>query len=94
MTEKIGTRPFELGSLAITPDALSALHPVDVILSLRRHTYGDWGDCSPDDAKENDYSVDKRLRIMSVYHDRRGVKFWVITEADRSSTTVLLPGEY
>jgi hypothetical protein len=88
------TKSFELGILAITPNALNTIHPEDVLLALVRHGDCDWGDCSSEDAKENDFSVDKHLRILSVYHDRNGVKFWIITEADRSSTMVLLPEDY
>lgn len=85
---------FQLGRTLITPGALEMLHPDDTIRGLRRHISGDWGDCTPEDRAENDLAIGKYLRIFSVYHDRNGVKFWVITEADRSATTVLLPSEY
>lgn len=91
---KIEHAKFELGRTLITPGALDALHPDDVQESLRRHASGDWGECKKDDRAENDFAIDKHLRIMSVYEDRLGVRFWVITEADRSATTVLLPSEY
>lgn len=94
MTDQLVKRAFELGRLSITSGALETLHPVDVVIALRRHAACDWGDCCPEDAEENNFSVDKRLRILSVYHDRRNIKFWIITEADRSSTTVLLPDDY
>ena len=55
---------------------------------------GDWGDCAPEDAAENEFALGKYLRLFSVYHSATGEKFWVITEADRSVTTVLLPEEY
>lgn len=60
---------------------------------LRRHFSGDWGDLSSEDQRENDYSVDRDLRILSAYETSQG-KIWIITEADRSSTCVLLPSEY
>ena len=85
---------FQLGRTLITPGAQEGLHPEDVLKAIRRHVSGDWGDCGKEDWSENDYSLDKALRLFSVYHDRSGVKFWVITEADRSATTVLLPSEY
>ena len=85
---------FSLGRTLITPGAQEALDPEDVMRSLRRHLSGDWGDCSPDDWQENDYSVDRRLRRCSFYRDRNERRFGVITEADRSATTVLLPSEY
>jgi len=60
---------------------------------LKRHMNCDWGDLSKDDKKENDYSVDKHLRIFSSYNTKFG-KVWIITEADRSATTILLPSDY
>lgn len=60
---------------------------------LARHASGDWGLVDEEDAKENRLSLKHNLRLMSVY-DVRGVKVWVITEADRSSTTILLPEDY
>ena len=85
---------FNLGQTVITPNAQETLHPEDVFLSMKRHASGDWGDCCTEDAQENDFSLDKHLRIFSVYHDRNGVKFWIITEWDRSITTILLPEDY
>ena len=85
---------FRLGQTAITRNALETLHPMDVQDALARHERCDWGDCGPEDAAENDFSLGKYLRIFSVYHDRNGTKFWIITEADRSVTTVLLPEDY
>jgi hypothetical protein len=61
---------------------------------LARHKSGDWGDCCPEDARENDLSVKQGFRILSVYSTCKGEKLWVITEADRSVTTLLLPSEY
>ncbi|MCC6357372.1 MAG: hypothetical protein IT450_01400 [Phycisphaerales bacterium] len=88
------TPKFELGRTVITPNAQTTLDQEDVRVSLGRHQRGDWGDCCPEDAKENDFSLPRRLRLFSVYHDRNGIKFWVITEADRSATTILLPEDY
>lgn len=85
---------LELGRTYITPAAMSELEAEDVAASLRRHADGDWGDVGPEDRGENDFAVSRRLRLFSVYHDRHGTKFWVITEADRSATTVLLPEDY
>lgn len=87
-------RPFELGRLLSTPGALEELDPQDVMQALSRHAQGDWGDCCPEDWAENDFALGKYLRLFSVYRDRRGTKFWIITEADRSATTILLPSEY
>ena len=62
--------------------------------ALRRHVYGDWGDLDDEDKAENEFSVENGYRILSSYTSSNGIKFWVITEADRSATTVLLPEEY
>ena len=88
------TAKFELGQTVITPQARDTLHPEDVLGAICRHALGDWGDVCEDDRQENDFSLPRYLRLLSVYHDRKGTKFWVITEADRSTTTVLLPHEY
>ena len=85
---------FQLGRLLMTPNAMETLHPEDAFVSLTRHARCDWGDCCEEDATENNFSLDKYLRLFSVYHDRHGKKFWIITEADRSLTTILLPEDY
>lgn len=61
---------------------------------LGRHQSGDWGDLSAEDIKENEFSVKEGFRLLSAYKLETGVKVWVITEADRSVTTILLPSEY
>ena len=86
--------PLELGQVVATPGALAALTRDDILIALGRHTSGDWGDCSTDDVAENEFSLTRRLRVFSVYHAADGTKFWVLTEADRSVTTVLLPEDY
>tara|TARA_Y100000296_G_scaffold72494_1_gene88942 strand:- start:84 stop:296 length:213 start_codon:yes stop_codon:yes gene_type:complete len=60
---------------------------------LDRHRSGDWGDVDAEDGQANDAALKDGSRIFSVYH-QHGQKVWVITEADRSSTCVLLPEEY
>lgn len=91
---KIESSKFSLGQTLITPGAMEALLSEDVFRSLRRHARGDWGDCCKDDREANDIALHEGSRILSVYHDEVGTKFWIITEADRASTTVLLPSEY
>lgn len=86
--------PVPLGRLVATPAALAALTQHDLLTALGRHVRGDWGDCCAEDAAENDFALDKPLRLFSVYHSAAGEKFWIITEADRSATTVLLPEDY
>ena len=86
---------FELGKVVITRAAIAfcgdnEVHPVDLV---RRHAGGDWGDLTPDDVEANVAAVRHDLRIFSSYKFPAG-KVWVITEADRSSTCVLLPDDY
>jgi hypothetical protein len=87
-------RTFCLGNIYVTPGVLESIPHDEVIRALARHLSGDWGDVDAEDREENDYSLGRRLRLLSAYHSRAGVKFWIITEADRSATTVLLPDEY
>ena len=61
--------------------------------TLKRHAAGDWGDLAEEDKKENEFSLDKNLRLLSAYK-RGNQKIWIITEADRSATTILFPEEY
>ncbi|TWT44469.1 hypothetical protein RAS1_08840 [Phycisphaerae bacterium RAS1] len=85
---------FSLGQTVITPAALTAVHAEDIQASLHRHANGDWGDCCTEDARENDFAMSRGFRLLSVYHDRNGTTFWIITEADRSATTILLRDDY
>ena len=86
-------RIFELGRLGITSAALNTLKPEDIYSAVTRHLWGDWGCISSDDWETNDQALRTGGRLLSVYHSS-GRKFWVLTEADRSATTVLLPEEY
>ncbi len=61
--------------------------------SLKRHRQGDWGDLAEEDKKENEFSLDKNLRLLSAYK-KGNQKIWIITEANRSATTILFPEEY
>lgn len=85
---------FTLGSLVATPGALRAMNGSSLWPYIKRHASGDWGDVCPEDKKENEFSVEHGFRIMSVYTIPGGGNIWIITEADRSSTTVLTPHEY
>jgi hypothetical protein len=85
---------FSLGQMVITANARDRLHADDALAALARHIAGDWGDVDEHDRQENEDSLSHSLRLLSVYHDRNGVKFWIITEADRSATTILLPEDY
>jgi hypothetical protein len=85
---------FGLGQVVITPNAMSRLPPHDVQKALQRHASGDWGDVDAHDREENELSLREGFRLLSAYRAQDGTKFWVITEADRSSTTLLLPEDY
>jgi hypothetical protein len=87
---------FSLGHLVATPGALRALASAgqEARDFLARHQTGDWGDLDDEDKRENDLSLQHGFRILSSYHTRTGTKVWVITEGDRSVTTILLPEDY
>jgi hypothetical protein len=87
---------FTLGTILATPGALDALEDASQAPAefLSRHANCDWGDVDAADAAENELSVAEGFRILSAYETKKGVKLWVITEADRSATTILLPEEY
>ena len=87
---------FELGQVVATPGALEALEEAgqDAFEFLARHASGDWGDLCEADKQENEFSVANGFRILSSYTLSTGAKVWLITEADRSATTILLPREY
>jgi hypothetical protein len=88
---------FPCGQIVATPGALEAFNqasPGETHTALRRHLTGDWGDVCDEDKRANDAALKIGSRLMSSYHLSTGVKIWIITEADRSSTTLLLPEEY
>ncbi|HEY4360366.1 MAG TPA: hypothetical protein VGN17_05340 [Bryobacteraceae bacterium] len=87
---------FPLGHLVATPGALRALAETNQTPQqfVNRHANGDWGDLDEADRNENELSVAKGFRILSAYQLQDGTKIWIITEADRSSTCILLPEEY
>lgn len=85
---------FELGSIGMTPGVQSEIVTQEIINAIRRHAQCDWGDVDNEDAKANEWSLENDARLLSVYRSSTRVKFYIITEADRSSTTVLLPSEY
>ena len=88
------TKNFSLGQTVITPDALENLDAADVLRALQRHARGDWGEVPAEDRAANERSIIEGCRLLSAYTDRKGIKFWIITEADRSLTSVLLPGDF
>jgi hypothetical protein len=87
---------FPLGQLVVTRGAMEALAEAgqSPMAFVQRHQSGDWGEVPEEDQRENDFSVTHGFRILSAYRTSRDVSIWVITEADRSATTILLPSEY
>ena len=87
---------FELGQTVATPGALDSLGQAEEapLTYLLRHVTGDWGDLPEEDIEENERSLEEGFRLFSAYHLSTGVKIYVITEWDRSVTTILLPSEY
>ena len=87
---------FSLGKLVATPGALAALRessqrPWDFMV---RHMAGDWGEVDAEDKAANDLALMDGSRLLSAYTTTKGQKLWIITEADRSVTTILLPSDY
>jgi hypothetical protein len=87
---------FSPGSVVATPGVLEAFRASgdDPLAYLIRHIAGDWGEVDAEDWRANEESLLRELRLLSVYAMSNGTKFWIITEADRSATTFLLPDEY
>ena len=87
---------FPLGQLLTTPAALDALRDAGLtpLALLARHAAGDWGDLDPEDGQLNERALRGGGRLFSAYGFTAGSKVWIITEADRAATTVLLPDDY
>lgn len=101
---------FALGQIVATPSAIELLEQTgfSALALISRHVHGDWGDCCDEDKATNELSVQQHMRVMSVYRlvdaerllqtplDKRSSlpTVWIITEADRSATTLLLPEDY
>jgi len=87
---------FQLGRVVATPGALSALEKAEQLPAefLNRHVNGDWGEVPEADKQENQRSVEQGFRILSAYTTSAGDRVWILTEADRSATILMLPEEY
>ena len=94
MERALAKPKFTLGLVCATPGALTTLATLEITTGLLRHQSGDWGDLSQEDIEENELSLREGFRLLSAYQSNGGAKFWIITAADRSVTTVLLPTEY
>ena len=93
-TKSIPLAKFRCGKLVTTPNALAQLTREEILMGIGRHQAGDWGDVDEHDRQANERALIERTRLWSVYHTGNGTKFWIITEADRRSTTILLPKDY
>jgi len=85
---------FRLGRIVATRNALERLTPEDILLGIRRHQAGDWGDLTEPDWQANDRALQQGARLLSVYRAGSGTRFYLITEANRQTTTALLPEDY
>jgi len=85
---------FQPGRLLATPGVMDSINPNELAVAMSRHLGGDWGELCESDAALNDAALTTGNRILSAYVSSTGIKFWIITEADRSCTTALLPDEY
>ena len=85
---------FPLGQIVATPNALNSVSNLEILSALRRHVRGDWGNLDAEDLQSNERALQFGGRLFSSYLAGQNVKFWIITEADRSATTILLPEDY
>jgi hypothetical protein len=94
MTRVKSNRTFALGQLCMTRGVSETIPVNEVWAALARHQHCDWGDVGEEDWELNDAAVEHGDRLLSVYQTQNAIRFWIITEWDRSVTTVLLPEDY
>ena len=85
---------FLFGRIMATPNARDQIPNDEILIALSRHVRGDWGTLDPESQEANENALKQGGRLFSVYRSTRNIKFWIITECDRSATTVLLPEDY
>jgi len=85
---------FPLGRIVMTKGVHLTIAAEESLDALLMHAQGNWGDVCDEDRHSNEDAIVRGFRLFSVYHSSDNLKFWIITEADRSYTTVLLPEEY
>lgn len=93
MKKKKPFRLFKPGKVVVIPHVLEKVSGDELTDALTRHLRGDWGDVSSVDKMSNNQAVQTRGQILSAYKSEGGVTFWIITDADRSATTILLPSD-
>ncbi|OPG89569.1 hypothetical protein B2I21_36225 [Chryseobacterium mucoviscidosis] len=94
MQKQIFIGLFPLGTVVVTPGCMEVTREEERISALTRHVNGDWGGVSDCDKQYNDEAMEDEGRLLSAYLTSSGLRFWIITEWDRSVTTILLPEEY
>lgn len=94
MFEERRRQLFSLGRVVATANALSKLDAGSMAQAIRRHAAGDWGELDAHDRAANQAALRNAGRLLSVYRDRAGTRFYVVSESDRSATTLLLPEDY
>jgi hypothetical protein len=85
---------FSLGRIVKTSNIQASVSDEAILLALKRHVVGDWGDVGEEDRQSNEDALKNGDRLVSIYHSESGVKFYIITEWDRSVSTALLPEDY
>lgn len=85
---------FSPGTIVATRGAMNSINNKEIQVALNRHLSGDWGEVCEEDKELNNESLNQEGRLLSAYTSESGIKFWIITEWDRSVTTILLPEEY
>ncbi len=94
LTLLLADSKFPPGRLVATPNVLQLVPNDEMAAALGRHLHGDWGMLDTEDLNANDAALKNGGRLFSAYQTSRQIKFWIITEADRSATTILLPEDY
>ncbi len=94
MSDSIERPKLTLGQVVITRGAADVLSQDEIHHAIYRHTVGDWGDVCREDWELNNEAVRDGFRVLSSFRSEKGKTFWIITEWDRSVTTILLPLEY
>jgi hypothetical protein len=94
MKKKQLSKVISSGDIYITPGVKDSVPSIDMNRSIMRHICCDWGDVCEEDWESNNHSAEEGARVLSSYVASNGKKFWIVTEADRSATTILLPEEY
>ena len=94
MSATLATAKFRAGRIVCTPGLQAQVSDEDILAGIKRHQAGDWGGVDEQGRTQNELAIAQGLRIWSIYRTGAGVTFWIITEADRRATTVLLPQDY